>query len=110
MSHNTFEKSFELQANQAVSIGECKGLWLRASQGIVWITISGVGQDIFLSAGQSRQINHPGAVVMEALGGPAGVSLERNGVDGKVEPRVRARNSDGHPRTGVSAISAVALG
>lgn len=103
MPHTTFEKSFELQANQAVSIGECKGRWLRASHGVAWITIAGVGQDIFLSAGQCRQINHSGAVVLEALGGPAGVELGRQGAAREVAPKYQLSSSSRQRETVASA-------
>ena len=110
MSHTTILKSFELPSNQALNVGDCNGLWLHATRGVAWITIAGLGEDIFLSAGQSCQMLHSGVVVVEALDGPAVVELGRQGAPSKVGTRHHLRPSREQRETLVNTPAQARLG
>ncbi|MBI5898687.1 MAG: DUF2917 domain-containing protein [Rhodocyclales bacterium] len=61
---------------------------LRVDSGMVWITSSGAAGDLFLAVGERYSIPVPGRVLVEAVRGAAGVSLQgrkRRGIPALVE-------------------------
>lgn len=64
-----------LQPNRPLRLDAARHVELRVDCGMVWITASGVAGDVFLSAGAGYRLPRGGKTLVEAVRGPAGVSL-----------------------------------
>lgn len=64
-----------LQPNRPLRLDAARYAELRVDYGLVWITASGVARDVFLSPGASYRLPRNGRTLVEAVRGPAGVSL-----------------------------------
>lgn len=58
-----------LQDNQPVRLNSARGLRVTCTAGRVWITETGVTEDIFLHPGQSHQIGSDALALIESIGG-----------------------------------------
>lgn len=67
--------SLQLEANQPRRLKPAQGAHMRVESGIVWLTVSGMADDVFLHAGESYRIPARGRMLVESLHGPALVSL-----------------------------------
>ena len=70
---------FVLHENHPRALDDASGAKLRALSGIVWITETGLAEDVFLRAGEDHQLRRKGRVVVEALRGEARIELCRGG-------------------------------
>ena len=58
-----------LQDNQPVRLNGARGLRVTCTVGTVWITQTGVAEDIFLHPGQSFRISNDALALVESIGG-----------------------------------------
>ncbi len=57
-----------LTENQPLSLREARGLRVKCTSGIVWITLSGQAADVFLKAGESHILLGKGLALIECIG------------------------------------------
>lgn len=58
-----------LQDNQPVRLNGARGLRVTCTAGTIWITQTGVAEDIFLHPGQSYLVSNDALVLVESIGG-----------------------------------------
>jgi hypothetical protein len=58
-----------LQDNQPMRLTGARGVGVTCTAGTVWITQSGVAEDIFLNPGQSFRIGNDALALVESIGG-----------------------------------------
>lgn len=94
-----------LQQNRPRALDGAGRVELRAVSGIVWITETGVADDVFLRAGETYRTRCKGRVVIEAVHGNAHVVLSRPGWQDRGELVRRALRS----ATAIATPAALAL-
>ena len=57
-----------LQDNHPVSLRSAMGVRVICTNGIIWITVAGQAEDIFLEAGQSHQLANNRLTLIESIG------------------------------------------
>lgn len=57
-----------LQDNHPVSLRSAMGVHVICTEGIIWITVAGHTEDIFLTAGQSHRLENNGLTLIESIG------------------------------------------
>lgn len=57
-----------LQDNQPVRLSGASGLHVVCTAGIIWITVSGEAEDIFLTAGERYQLSSNELTLVESIG------------------------------------------
>ena len=86
-----------LQDNQPVRLNGARGLRVTCTAGVVWITQTGVAEDVFLHPGQSCRICNNALALVESVGGGkirieqaetfALLKLMRNSIQNLTHPR-----------------------
>lgn len=59
---------FCLKDNHPLSLRSANGLHITCTDGILWITMAGESEDIFLTASQGYRVNGNGLVIIESIG------------------------------------------
>ncbi len=83
-----------LQNGRPVRLANAAGSWIHCVHGIMWITLPGQANDIFLTAGERYQIRGNGLALVESIG------------DGRI--RLEIRSSHGAMRRFVSWVRRIA--
>ena len=58
-----------LEDNQPVRLHGAHGLRITCTAGVIWITLTGVSEDIFLHPGQSCRVANNRLTLVESIGG-----------------------------------------
>ena len=58
-----------LEDNQPVRLHGARGLRITCTAGVIWITLAGVNEDIFLHPGQSCRVANNLLTLVESVGG-----------------------------------------
>jgi hypothetical protein len=67
--------ALRLGPNQTLKVVDGAGSMLCALEGALWITEENQARDIVLEPGNCYRLRHPGAALVNSLGGEAAVSL-----------------------------------
>jgi hypothetical protein len=70
------EELLQLNAGEMHTIAAPGEMVIRCTRGATWVTQSGVHEDVVLEAGMSFRPRAAGKVVIQALSGRVGISLE----------------------------------
>lgn len=57
-----------LQDNQPVSLRAAKGVSVTCTRGVIWITVAGHLEDIFLAPGESHRLDNNRLTLIESIG------------------------------------------
>jgi len=68
MSSTPEAKEYRLDHNHPLSLGRARGASIICLSGMIWITVSGKLEDIFLTAGQDYRIGDDGFIIVEGIG------------------------------------------
>jgi hypothetical protein len=88
----------QLQPDQPQALDAARTGEVRVVAGIVWLTVAGETTDIFLHAGDSYRLPGRGRIMVEAIHGPARLSLA-NAVPSEPTFVARWRNAWFRPET-----------
>jgi hypothetical protein len=69
MDLDLFNSELCLAADAPIRLLSARGVRIRCTSGVVWLTIAGEAGDIFLAAGDSYLVRSRGLALLEAIGG-----------------------------------------
>lgn len=72
-------RKISLRADQPIRLSDALGKRIQCLQGIVWITSTGMSEDIFLRPGESHQIDRKGLNLIESIAGEGILLLHEKG-------------------------------
>lgn len=58
----------DLPADRPLRLSKARGIRLHCTSGVIWVTVAGQAEDIFLSPGQSWQVAGEGLCLIESIG------------------------------------------
>jgi len=78
-----------LREHCPLRLSEARGIVVRCTRGVLWMTVTGEAGDIVLAAGESHRVRVAGRIVIESIGSDARVRFEHS----TGERLVRAANA-----------------
>ena len=67
-----------LRQSCPLRLSDARGIVVRCTEGVLWMTITGEAGDIVLAAGESHRVRAAGRIVIESIGSDARLRFERS--------------------------------